>query len=281
MNSARTYAKASWDWARCSKGRMIGLSIIASLIIIGFAADSIAPYSLNDRFAPFLSPSWEHPVGTNDMGKDIFTEIIYGTRLSLEVGFLSALFSLTVGVAVGIVSGYYRGRAEQIMLAITDAVIIIPMLPLLIILVSYLEPGIVSIAIAISIVGWCGMARLLHPRIMNMREQPYVEAAKGLGKSDWYIITRHIIPNCREVISAKFSLAVGGAMLAESSIAFLGLGDPLHLSWGGIINEAYTCGGLARDLWWWYLIPGLLISICILSFLMIGSCNKEERWSEE
>ena len=236
-------------WVRSSYGRMIGLSVISVLVIIGLFSDMLTPYQLTEHFGRFMHPSMEHLLGTDDMGRDIFSEVIIGTKLSLEVGFIAATISLTVGVTVGVIAGYYRGKIEQIMLTLTDVTIVIPTLPLLMILVVFFKPGVISIAIAISIVGWCGMARILHPRTMNLKEQSFVESARAIGKSDLYIIIHHIIPNCKEIIAARYALAIGGAMMAESSMAFLGFGDPLNLSWGGIINEAYTNGALGLDLW--------------------------------
>ena len=267
-----------FTWVTNSYGRMVGLSIVLILVVVALFSDMLAPYELTEHFGRFLHPSPEHLLGTDDMGRDIFSEIIIGTKLSLEVGFIAATISLTIGVTVGVIAGFYRGRIEQIMLTLTDVTIVIPTLPLLMILVVYFKPGVFSIAIAISIVGWCGMARILHPRTMYLKEQPFVEAAYAIGKSDLYIIIHHIIPNCKEIIAARYALAIGGAMLAESSMAFLGFGDPLNLSWGGIISEAYSNGALGLDLWWWYMAPGILITITILAFMAIGNSKNEDRW---
>jgi len=269
------------SWILKSNGRIVGISAVAVLLSIAVFQDLISPYSLSERFPPFLHPSLEHLLGTNDVGKDIFAELVHGARISLSIGFLAAAISLGIGVTVGTIAGYYRGKVESFVLAMTDVVIVIPTLPLLLIFVVYMSPGIISMSLAISILGWGGMARILHPRVMTLKEMPFIEAARSMGRSDIYIIVKHVIPNCKEIIWAKFAMAVGGAILAESSMAFLGLGDPLHLSWGGIINEAYTHGGLSLGLWWWYTIPGMLIALVILAFMFIGNSKGEDKWGSK
>lgn len=265
-------------WIRQSNSRTFGIVLILVFLLLSLIGEWVAPYSLEQHFERYLFPNPEHLLGTDDLGRDIFSEILYGTKLSIFVGIIAATISIFVGVTVGVVAGYWRGKIEQIMLSVTDVAIVIPTLPLLMILVMYMDRGVLSLAIAISIVGWCGMARILHPRVINIKQQAFVEAARAMGKSDLYIIVHHIIPNCKEVIAAKFSLAVGGAMLAESSMAFIGFGDPLHLSWGGIINEAYTNGALGLDLWWWYVVPAVLISFSIIAFMLVGNSKNEDRW---
>lgn len=276
--SIRTEVGIARKWLFKSNARVIGVVIILTMIFVGVFADQLSPYPLTERFGAFRTPSAEHLLGTDDVGRDIFSELIQGTRISLEIGFIAATVSLVIGVALGVIAGYYRGYTEHLILGLTDLVIVIPSLPLLMIMVAYFSRGVLSMAIAISIIGWCGMVRVIHPRVLGMRDQPFIESAKALGKSNLYIITKHIIPNCREVISTKYSLAVGGAIMAESSMAFLGLGDPLNLSWGGIINEAYTHGALVLDLWWWYTVPALLISLVIIAFMLIGHSKDEDKW---
>jgi len=266
------------SWIRVNKLKTIGLMIVSILIFIAVFDGFIAPYTLDDRFGTFLHPSNAHLLGTNDIGQDIFSELLYSSRASLAVGFLSAFISISIGVLVGVTAGYYRGKVENALLAMTDAVIIIPGLPLMILMVAYFEPSIITTAIAISILGWCGMARVLHPKVMNLKEQPFVLSAKALGKSNLYILFKHILPNTRNVISAKLALAVGGGMLAEASLSFMGLGDPLNPSWGAMINDAFRYGAIPYDLWWWYMAPGFMIMISIVAFMLISS-NRSSKGS--
>ena len=265
-------------WIRANKLKTVGLAIVAALVFIAVFDGFVAPFTMSERFETFLHPTWGHLLGTNDLGQDIFSELIYSSRASLSVGFLSAFISVSLGVLVGVAAGYYRGKVEQVLLAMTDAVIIIPGLPLMILMVAYFEPSIVTTSIAISMLGWCGMARILHPKVMNLKEQPFVLSAKALGKSDWYILLKHILPNTRNVISAKLALAVGGGMLAEASLSFMGLGDPLNPSWGAMMNDAFTYGAIPYNLWWWYMAPGCMIMISIMAFMLISS-NRSSKGS--
>ena len=280
MNPEKILApfKGMLSWVCKSKARIIGVIVILSLIIVAVFYKDLMPYTLNQHFGAYMDPCRDHLLGTDDMGRDIFSQVIYGTRISLAIGFLAATISLVIGVALGILAGYYRGKLEGFVLAITDLTIVIPSLPLLLIMVSYFSRGVLTMAVAISILGWSGMVRVIHPRVLSLRESPFVESAKAFGKSDFHIIVKHILVNCRDVIATKYSLAVGSAIMAESSLAFLGLGDPLHPSWGGIISEAYSYGALTLGLWWWYMVPAILISILVIAFMFIGQSKNEDRW---
>ncbi len=278
LESTEGAAREAISWMLKSKARAAGIAVIAALTIVAVFCNDLAPYALNQHFGAYLSPSADHLLGTDDMGRDIFSEVVRGTRISLAIGFLAATISLAIGVTLGVAAGYYRGRIESVILAVTDLTIVIPSLPLLLIMVSYFDRGILPMSIAISILGWCGMVRVIHPRVLSLRESPFIESAKALEKSDLYIIRKHVLINCKDVIATKYSLAVGGAIMAESSLAFLGLGDPLHPSWGGIINEAYSYGALSLGLWWWYMVPALLISVLVIAFMFIGQSKNEDRW---
>ena len=256
--------------------RYTGLAIVLILCFVAVFAESLAPYAPSDRVDALLPPSWSHPLGTNNMGQDVLSQVIRGTTLSMEIGLMSAAVSIGVGVTIGILAGYYRGLLEQFLLAVTDAFIIIPGLPLMIVLVAYTESSAFMIVFSISILAWCPMARVIHPRVMAIMDSPYVAASKMLGKSDFFILIHHIIPNCWEIISAKFAMAVGAGMLAEASLSFMGLGDRFSTSWGTIVNEAFRYGALLMGYWWWYLVPGLLICISVLAFMMLAYSNSDE-----
>lgn len=253
--------------------RYTGLAIVLILCFVAIFAEWLAPYAPSDRVDALLPPSWEHLLGTNNMGQDVLSQVIRGTTLSVEIGLMSAVVSIGIGVTIGILAGYYRGWLEQFLLAITDAFIIIPGLPLMIVLVAYTESSALMIVFSISILAWCPMARVIHPRVMAIMDSSFVAASKLLGKSDLFILVHHIIPNCWEIITAKFAMAVGAGMLAEASLSFMGLGDRFSTSWGTIVNEAFRYGALLMGYWWWYLMPGLLICISVLAFIMLGYSN--------
>ncbi|GAB6266787.1 MAG: hypothetical protein STSR0001_22340 [Methanothrix sp.] len=227
-----------------------------------------------------MPPSGTHPFGTNDIGQDIFSELIYSTRISLFVGFFAAFVSVAIGTLVGLFSGYLRGAADEVLMGTTDIVLIIPALPLMIILAAHTSPSIWNIIIVIGALWWTSTARVVRSRVLQLREMPFVEAARSLGAGDGYIVFKHILPNTLQVILAKFILAVAGAMLTEASLSFLGLGDPLQKSWGMMLNYAFSRGGFINGYWWWYLPPGICISLAVLSFVLIGF-GLEEQDQEE
>jgi peptide/nickel transport system permease protein len=167
-------------------------------------------------------------------------------------------------------AGYHRGWLGELLMGTTDVFLLIPALPLMIILAAYLSPSMWNIILVIGLLWWCSTARVVHSRVLQVREMQFVESTRALGYSDSYILHRHVLANTKEVIHAKFALAVASAMLVEASLSFLWLGDPLNISWGEMIHFAFTRGGFANDMWWWYLPPGLMICFCVLGFVMVS-----------
>jgi len=259
---------------------LFGLLLLALFLLLAVFAPLIAPFDPWEPGRPFLPPSMTHPFGTNDIGQDIFSELIYSTRISLFVGFFAAFVSVAIGTLVGLFSGYLRGAADEVLMGTTDIVLIIPALPLMIILAAHTSPSIWNIIIVIGALWWTSTARVVRSRVLQLREMPFVEAARSLGAGDGYIVFKHILPNTLQVILAKFILAVAGAMLTEASLSFLGLGDPLQKSWGMMLNYAFSRGGFINGYWWWYLPPGICISLAVLSFVLIGF-GLEEQDQEE
>jgi peptide/nickel transport system permease protein len=207
--------------------------------------------------------------------------LLYASRTSLAIGYLAAVLSVIVGVTIGVVAGYYRGRAEELLMGVTDVFLLVPGLPLMIILSAYLSPGIWNIIIVIGLLWWCSTARVVHSRVLQIREMQFVESTRALGYSGVYIIYKHVLINARDIIFAKFALAVASAMLSEASLSFIGLGDPLSVSWGEMIHFAFSRGGFANDMWWWYLPPGLMICLCVLGFILMSmEDRKESRMTE-
>ena len=259
---------------------LFGLLLLALFLLLAVFAPLIAPFDPWEPGRPFLPPNGTHPFGTNDIGQDIFSELIYSTRISLFVGFFAAFVSVAIGTLVGLFSGYLRGAADEVLMGTTDIVLIIPALPLMIILAAHTSPSIWNIIIVIGALWWPSTARVVRSRVLQLREMPFVEAARSLGAGDGYIVFKHILPNTLQVILAKFILAVAGAMLTEASLSFLGLGDPLQKSWGMMLNYAFSRGGFINGYWWWYLPPGICISLAVLSFVLIGF-GLEEQDQEE
>lgn len=255
---------------------LFGLILLALFLLLAVFAPLIAPFDPWEPGRPFLPPSGTHSFGTNDIGQDIFSELIYSTRISLFVGFFAAFVSVAIGTLVGLFSGYLRGAADEVLMGTTDIVLIIPALPLMIILAAHTSPSIWNIIIVIGALWWTSTACVVRSRVLQLREMPFVEAARSLGAGDGYIVFKHILPNTLQVILAKFILAVAGAMLTEASLSFLGLGDPLQKSWGMMLNYAFSRGGFINGYWWWYLPPGICISLAVLSFVLIGFGLEEQ-----
>ncbi len=249
---------------------LTGLLLLALFLFLAIFAPFIAPYDPWEPGRPFLPPSGTHHFGTNDIGQDIFSELVYSTRISLFVGFFAAFVSVVIGTLVGLFSGYLRGATDEVLMGLTDIVLIIPSLPLMIILAAHTSPSIWNIILVIGALWWTSTARVVRSRVLQLREMPFVEAARGLGAGDSYIVFCHVLPNTLQVVLAKFILAVAGAMLTEASLSFLGLGDPLQKSWGMMLNYAFSRGGFINGYWWWYLPPGICISLAVLSFVLIG-----------
>lgn len=246
-----------------------GVLMLLALSLMAIFAPHIAPHDPRQTGIPYQAPSFEHLLGTNDLGQDIFSELIYAARVSLMVGFFAGIISLVVGVAVGVFAGYFRGWTEELLMGTTDVFLLIPGLPLMIMLAAYLNPSMWNIIVVVGLLWWCSTARVVHTRVLQVREMQFIESTRALGFSDLYIIIKHVLVNTNDIIYAKFSLAVASAMLSEASLSFLGLGDPLNISWGEMTYFAFIRGGFANDMWWWYLPPGLMICISILGFLML------------
>ncbi len=269
------------DALALSRLRLIGLFILSLFLALALFAPLIAPHDPWETKMPYLPPSQEHRLGTNDIGQDILSELIYASRVSLTIGFLAGLISVLIGATLGLLAGYYRGAVEELVMATGDVVLLVPGLPLMIILAAYLSPSMWNIILAVGLLWWCSTARVVHSRVLQLREMPFVEAARALGGGDLYIIFHHILINSKEVIYAKFALAVASAMLTEASLSFLGLGDPLNISWGEMIHFAFSRGGFANDMWWWYLPPGLMICASVLGFVMISMETERTRKAME
>jgi peptide/nickel transport system permease protein len=247
-----------------------GLLLLILFLILAVFAPFIAPFDPWEPGGSFLQPSISHPLGTNDIGQDIFSELVFGSRISLFVGFFAAFVSVAIGTLVGLFSGYLRGAADEVLMGATDIILIIPALPLMIILTAHTSPSIWNIIIVIVAFWWTSTTRVVRSRVLQLREMPFVEAARSLGAGNIYIVFRHILPNTLQVIMAKFILVVSGAMLTEASLSFLGLGDPMQKSWGMMLSYAFSRGGFINGYWWWYLPPGICISLAVLSFVLIG-----------
>jgi peptide/nickel transport system permease protein len=263
-----------WRVFRQSRMGMVGLLMLVVFVLVALAAPLIvAPEDLKVATAPGLPlqpPSLEFPLGTDDFGRSVLDLVIYGSRISLLVGFAATVMTMVVGAAVGITGGYYGGRTDSILNAFTNWFLVIPWIPLAIVLASILGQSLFNTVLVIGITSWAGTARLVRADTLSVKQRPYVERARALGASNWHLVTRHILPNVMPVIFANTVLTVALSILAETTLALLGLGDPFTISWGIIIFDAFDAGALSAGLWWWLIPPGVCICLVTLAFTMCG-----------
>lgn len=250
----------------------IGLVIVAALVLVAIFAPVLAPYDPTERVGrPFATPSPEHPLGTNDIGQDLLSELIYGTRVSLTVGLVAATVALLIGTTVGILAGFYPRLLGSVLMRIVDIVLILPFLPLLIILAAYLGRSLLNTVLVIGILIWAGSARVIRSQVLSLTQRDYVVAARAMGARDLHIIVKHILPLTLLLAIGEFVQATAGAILLEASLSFLGLGDPIQKSWGAILYWAQVRGAFLTPAWqWWVLPPGLMIMAASLGFALIG-----------
>jgi peptide/nickel transport system permease protein len=255
------------------------LGTLLLIVIIGIAVfgPALAPYDPREVTGrPFSPPSREHWLGTNDIGQDIFSEILWGTRVSLLIGLVAASAAILVGTTVGVVASLAGGWVDAVLMRLTDVVLTIPFLPLAIVLAAFLGPSLWNTAAVIALVIWARPARVVRSQGLAIRSLTFVEAAGALGGGFWHILVKHLVPGVIPLALAQFVLATSGAILTEASLAFLGLGDPIQKSWGTILFYAQARGAFLNGSWpWWVIPPGLLISLTVLGFVLLGRSLEE------
>ncbi|MEE8569311.1 MAG: ABC transporter permease subunit [Anaerolineales bacterium] len=260
---------------------LVGLVMLCSIIILAVFAPLIVPYSTEElatakvTAADILAPpDADHLLGTDDAGKDVLSQLIYGARISLIVGFSASFMSLIIGTVVGMTAGYFGGRADTLLMRLVDFLMVIPTLPLMLVIISFWGRGLDKIIMVIGLLYWTYMARLVRSQVISIKERQYVLRAKALGASDLRIITRHILPQVLPLIIAQGILDTSNAIIAESSLAFLGLGDPTQVSWGMMLNFAFA-RAISQEAWWFLLPPGFSIVWVSLSLVLIGTALEE------
>ena len=259
--------KDFWTIYKKSRMGMVGVSLVLGFIIIAFVAPWLAPYHPRALVGtPFLPPTNEHLLGTDQVGRDIYSELLWGTRVSLMVGLLASAFAVAIGTTIGLLSGYYRGLLDSVLMRITDLFITLPVLPFILILAALLGRNIGNIIVVIAITGWTGTARMVRSQTLSIKERPYVEAARSIGARDSHVMIRHILPNVFPLVFANAIIGIVDAILAESGLSFLGLGDPSQPSWGMILHYANEAGALATGRWWFIIPPGICIMLVTIGF---------------
>lgn len=214
-------------------------------------------------------------LGTDYLAKDIWSHLVWGSRISLSVGLLAALVGTVIGIFVGVVSGYLGGLVDEVLMRTVDILLCLPLLPLLLALVHLYGRNVYYIVLFIGIFGWQGLARVIRSQTLSIRETPYIESARASGGSGFYIMQKHIVPNIIPVAFASMVLAVPSAILFEASLSFLGFGDPRVVTWGMMLQHAFGFGGFSQLAWWWIVPPGLAIIGLCLAFVFVGHAFDE------
>ena len=243
------------------------LLVLATLALAAPWLTSSSPWEMNTQ--PMLPPFHDasHWLGSDLLGRDLGSGLLYGARVSLAVGVLASLSTLLVGLLVGAIAGYVGGWLDGVLMRIAEFFQIIPQLVLAVILVAVLEPSLDSIVLAIALVAWPGVARLVRSEFLTLRQREFVQAARVLGQSPWGIIRQQILPNALAPLLVTMTFVMATAILTEAALAFLGLSDPEAMSWGYMINASR---GLLRDAWWMSFLPGLAIVLCVLAVNRVG-----------
>jgi ABC-type dipeptide/oligopeptide/nickel transport system permease subunit len=251
---------------------ILGAAIFAGLLVIALFPGAFATYDPAKSVGrPFLEPGGEFLLGTNDIGQDLFSELIWGARASLSTGLLVAVLSVAIGTMAGLIGGYTTGVLGSAVMRLADLTLVLPLLPLVILLSAYLGPGQRNVILVLTVVSWAGTARLVRSRTLSLMTEPFIEAARALGGGHSRIVVFHIWPGVRAIVLVQFILVTSASILAEASLSFLGLGDPSAESWGTMLFFARASGAFLRDSWsWWVLPAGLMITLTVLSLVFIG-----------
>ncbi|MCK9375719.1 MAG: ABC transporter permease [Syntrophobacterales bacterium] len=264
-------------WKHLKRNRMAvtGLVLVLGLFVVSIFAPWLAPYDPDsiDLQQVLMPPSQAHFMGTDTLGRDVLSRIIYGSRVSLKVGFVAVGLATLIGLFVGAVAGYYGGWVDQVLMRLVDLMLCFPAFFLILAVIAVLEPSIWNIMAVIGLTSWMGVARLVRAEFLSLREREFVTAARALGASDTRLILRHMLPNALAPVMVSATLGVAGAILTESALSFLGLGvQPPTPSWGNILTAGKDNIEIA---WWLSVFPGLAILITVMSYNLLGEGIRE------
>ena len=275
----RTAWRDGWARFRTHRSGMVGLVVLATFVVLALAAPIIADAeglevtrATGGVLAP---PDGEFWLGTDAKGRSVLTLLIWGTRVSLLVGLLATVISIVIGTLVGLLSGYFSGFVGAFLFRLTEWFLVIPFLPLAIVLATVLGPSLLTIAFVIGVTSWPGTALLIRSQTLSIKERAYLERARALGGGRWHQIRRHILPNVMPMVFANTTLTVTIAILAETTLSFLGLGDPTRISWGSMLDDAYSVGAITTGSWWFIVPPGVCVVMVVLSFNLVGQALED------
>ena len=263
--------KPLWALVRRQPAASGGALVLALFVLVAALAPVITTYGEREKVGEgFASPSWAHPFGLDDGGVDMLTLVLWGARVSLVVGFAAALVAMVIGGAVGILSGYFGGKVDTLLNGLTNYTYAIPDIPLILVIAAIWGRSLTNIILIIGVIYWASAARLVRAEVKSLRERVYVKRAQAIGAGHARIILRHILPQVAPLLIALTVLQMAYAIFLETSIAFLGLGDPSLTSWGKLIQNGFEANAITAGAWWALVPPGVTVVIVVLACTMLG-----------
>lgn len=256
---------------------MAGILVYALLVLTAIFADALAThdpteilYSSDFTLAADLPPSFAFPLGTTSLGRDVWSQLVFGSRAALIVGLTAAFMVVVIGSVIGLLAGYFGGLIDTVLMRLTDIAFGIPFLPFVIVLAAFLEPSMWNVVLAMALVLWRDTARVIRSQVLTLRSRSFIEAARVIGAGEARILFVHLAPNILPIAILYGSVAIGWAILTEASVSFLGFGDASTISWGYMLQDAYASQALSRGSYHWFVPPGLAIMAVVAAGFFIG-----------
>ncbi len=274
---ANAFLRAVW----ASRSGRISLVVVVLCLLLAVFGPWLAPYDptvrnygANGKLLRLAGPSWDHWLGTTLLGRDVLSQMLWGARPALLVGFITALGTVVIGLNIGLVAGYFGGRIDALLMRITDIFLGLPFLPFIVVVLAMTGRSLWTIILAMTVVMWRSTARVIRAQVLSLREMPFVSAARITGASDFDILYREIAPNVMPLALVSTAFALAWAIITEASIGFLGFGDPDVVSWGSILYDAYASQMMYRAPWW-VVPPGIAIMILVSAVYFVGRAYEE------
>lgn len=263
-----------WQQYRTHRAGLVGLVGLALFALVALTAPLTVGTDVSSVTGapggPMESPSAEFWLGTDRFGRDLLGLLVWGSRVSLLVGLLAAALSVAIGTTVGVTAGHFKGAYATVLMRITDWFLVMPTLVLAIALATVLPRSLGTVVLAIGVTSWPTTARLVRAQTLAVESRPYIERAKALGGGHWHVMSRHVLPNVMPLVLAQTTLMISSSVLAEATLAFLGVSDPTLLSWGGLLQDAREAGAVSSGNWWYLVPPGVAIAVVALAFTLCG-----------
>ena len=263
-----------WAAYRRQRAGVAGLAVFGLFLVLALTAPLLFSHDhleVTKATGEILAgPTASYPLGTDESGRSVLALVVWGARVSLLVGIAATVISMAIGTLVGIASGHFGGWTGGVLERLTDWFLVIPFLPLAIALATVLGSSLLNVIIVIGVTSWPGTARLVRAQTLAVESRPYLERARVLGGGHWHQMSRHVLPNVMPLVLANTTLTVAIAILSETTLSFLGLGDPFRVSWGSMLENAFSAGAISAGAWWYLLPPGVAVVAVVLAFTLIG-----------